>query len=160
MRLVKRLKIGVSVVGLLVGCTAQQNRSARTAGDSRPGCGKPTECQRAAKMAFDAEMARNGKDCLGVTTTTDENDCQVEALRATERNFAAFLDALEGLVGRSPVEASQQAWLNYRAKQCDAIFDFFTPGTIGPSARTRCKINLTRSRMRDLDELFESTLHH
>jgi hypothetical protein len=47
---------------------------------------------------------------------------------------------------------------------CDAlvkVYDIGTikhPGSDEPSARTRCLITLTRSRMRDLKELYAPTL--
>ena len=159
MRLVTRLRIAVGAVGLLAGCSPSKP-SADAGRESPPTCAPATQCQRAARTAFDEEMAREGKDCVGVANTVDENNCQAEALRLTERNFATFVSALEGLVGRSTLVASQRAWLSYRTSQCDAIFDFFSRATIAPSAQTRCTIDLTRSRMRDLDGLFEGTLHH
>ena len=61
---------------------------------------------------------------------------------------------------RLALRDSQQAWLNYRQKQCEAVFDFWRSGTVAPSAELRCKIELTRSRMRDLDSLYEMPLHH
>ena len=127
---------------------------------SRPHCGDAIECQKAAKAAFDKEMARVGKDCTQVRNQRDENDCQSDAAGATERNFAAFYKALEGIIGNAALSDSQQAWLDYRKKQCDAVFDFWSPGTIAPSAELRCEIELTRSRMRDLDSLYETPLHH
>lgn len=105
-------------------------------------------------------MERAGKDCINVSNQHDENICEGEAAGGTEQNFAAFYSALEGIVGSAGLRDSQQAWLDYRKKQCDAIFDFWRPGTIAPSASLRCDIELTRSRMRDLDELYEVPLHH
>jgi uncharacterized protein YecT (DUF1311 family) len=129
-------------------------------GTRLPSCGRPIECQKTAKAAFDAEMARVGKDCTNFGSQQADDSCQGEAEAATERNFRAFYSALEGIVGSSALQDSQQAWLDYRKKQCDAVFDFWRPGTIAPSAKVRCEIDLTRSRMRDLDSLFDTPLHH
>ena len=150
------------MVGLLVLLTAESNR--QTAGSSTPSpqgtCDTPTACQRAAKTALESEMARVGKDCPAVRNTIEENTCLAAALQATERNLLDFLDALEGIVGRRAVEASQRAWRTYRTTQCDAIADFYQKGTIAPSAWARCEIDLARSRMRELDGLFDGPLHH
>lgn len=126
---------------------------------SRTGCGDAIECQKAAKAAFETEMARIGKDCAKAKTQRDENICQSDAATATERNFDAFYRSLENIVGSGRLRESQQAWVDYRNKQCDAIFEFWRPGTVAPSAEMRCKIELMRSRMRDLDSLYETPLH-
>jgi uncharacterized protein YecT (DUF1311 family) len=123
-------------------------------------CSRPAECRRRARMAFDSEMARVGKECVGIKTQHDDTMCQGEAAAATDRNLTVFVDALEGIVGTGALRASQQAWSSYRKAQCDAVFDFFHAGTIAPSARARCDIELARSRMRDLNVLYDGPLHH
>ena len=120
--------------------------------ESKASCGSAIECQRTANAAFGAEMARVGTDCTNVRNQREEDSC--------ERNFSVFYSALESIVGSDALYDSEQAWLDYRKKQCVAVFDFFRPGTIAPSAALRCKVELTRSRMRDLDSLFETALHH
>jgi uncharacterized protein YecT (DUF1311 family) len=71
-----------------------------------------------------------------------------------------FVRALEALVGRDAVLPSQQAWSSYRRRQCQAVFDFHRSGTIAGAAQARCDIGLAWSRMRDLEELIETALHH
>ncbi|HEV2616722.1 MAG TPA: lysozyme inhibitor LprI family protein [Candidatus Acidoferrales bacterium] len=152
---------GVSLFLILSGTTLSQKRQTSDAGlQKSTGCSSTIECQKVAKVAFDAEMARIGKDCKNVMSQREEDSCQSDAAAATERNFSNFYNALEGIVGNKVLNESEPAWLNYRKKQCDAILGFFQPGTIAPSAALRCKIELTRSRMRDLDSLFETPLHH
>jgi uncharacterized protein YecT (DUF1311 family) len=82
------------------------------------------------------------------------------AADTTIQNYQRFLSALETIVARSTVLASENAWLRYRTAQCDAVFDFFRPGTKAGAARERCEISVTRSHMRELDDLFELPLHH
>ena len=118
------------------------------------------DCQTTANAAFEAEGARAGKDCPGVTNQREENACEGAAADTTERNLSTFYNALEGIVGSAPVRESQRAWLNYRKTQCIAVFTFWRRGTIAPSAESRCQIALARSRMRDLESLFEVPLHH
>jgi uncharacterized protein YecT (DUF1311 family) len=160
----RHLSQALIVASLLLVLSASGSSRRETTGDaietSRPGCGDAVECQKAAKAAFDAEMARVGKDCNKVKTQREENVCQGDAESATERNFAAFYSSLESIVGSGRLRDSQQAWVDYRNRQCDAIFDFWRSGTVAPSAAMRCKIELARSRMRDLDDLYEMPLHH
>jgi hypothetical protein len=40
------------------------------------------------------------------------------------------------------------------------VFDFHRSGTIAGAAQARCDIGLAWSRMRDLEELIETALHH
>lgn len=161
MRHLERMLIAASLL-LVLSATGSSRKTTTDAEKptSRPGCGEAIECQKAAKVAFDAEMLRIGKDCTKVKTQRDENICQSDAETATERNFDAFYGALESIVGGGRLRDSQQAWVDYRNRQCDAIFEFWRSGTIAPSAEMRCKIELMRSRMRDLDSLYETPLHH
>lgn len=137
-----------------------KHRVGSAARESKASCGSAIECQRTANAAFGAEMARVGRDCTNVRNQREEDSCESEAAAGTERNFSVFYSALESIVGSDALDDSEQAWLDYRKKQCVAVFDFFRPGTIAPSAALRCKVELTRSRMRDLDSLFETALHH
>jgi hypothetical protein len=50
-------------------------------------------------------------------------------------------------------------WEHYAQKACDAIDSFHPGATIGQSAIAICRIQLTRSRMQDLDVLYYTTLH-
>jgi uncharacterized protein YecT (DUF1311 family) len=63
-------------------------------------------------------------------------------------------------VGPDAIAGSETAWLRYREKQCQAVFEFYRPGTIASAAQARCEIRLAESRMRDLNELFDGPLHH
>ena len=148
-----------SVVPALAGiCLLVLATNARCA--PQPRCASPVECQKAANAAFAAEQARVGKDCISAHNQREDTACALDAADTTERNLSSFYTALQGIVGSDALRDSQRAWLNYRKKQCDAIYAFFKGGTIAPSARTRCEIELARSRMRDLDELFDVQLHH
>src|SRR5689334_9580204 len=121
----------------------------------QPRCGTPVACQKAANAAFEAESARIGKDCGGALNQREETLCLRQAADTTERNLSTFYIALEGIVGNQTLRDSQQAWLSYRKRQCDAIFTFFGRGTIAPSAQIRCEMALARGRMRDLETLFD-----
>jgi uncharacterized protein YecT (DUF1311 family) len=128
--------------------------------------------QRAAHLAYDAEMAEVGNDCPDQLTLEDRNECLNNVRVQTYKNFDAFFAALrEALIDESPndsnalaLDAAQLGFEKYRTQTCDAVSNVYDVGTIKhpgstrPSARTRCLIDLTRSRMRDLAHVYEPSL--
>jgi uncharacterized protein YecT (DUF1311 family) len=62
--------------------------------------------------------------------------------------LAGLRSLLQGDAGAvDRLDASQEQWQHYMQKACEAIDYFFRDGTIRSSAVTRCRIQLTRSRM-------------
>ncbi len=128
--------------------------------------------RHAAEIAYDAEMAHVGNDCPDQLTLVDRNECLNNVRVETYKNFDAFFAGLrEALIDESPndanalaLDATERAWEKYRTEMCDAVSNVYDVGTIKhpgstePSARTRCLIHLTRSRMRDLMQLYQPTL--
>ena len=128
--------------------------------------------QRIADLAYEAEMAHEVGACPEAQTVTDRDVCLNDARVETYKNYTQFFDALrEALIQSSPNDANaltldgtEVVWEKYRVTACDAlvkVYDLGTikhPGSDEPSARTRCLITLTRSRMRDLKELYAPTL--
>jgi uncharacterized protein YecT (DUF1311 family) len=128
--------------------------------------------QRIADLAYEAEMAHEVGACPEAQTVTDRDICLNDARVDTYKNYTQFFDALrEALIQSSPNDANALAldgtevvWEKYRVTACDVlvkVYDIGTikhPGSSEPSARTRCLITLTRSRMRDLKELYAPTL--
>ena len=149
-----------SVVPAFVGVCSLVLLASNSGLAQQPRCPSTLECQKAANAAFAAEQARVGKDCLDARNQREDTACELAAAATTELNLISFYAALQGIVGSDALRGSQQAWLNYRKRQCAAIYDFFKGGTIAPSAQSRCEIELARSRMRDLEALFDVQLHH
>jgi uncharacterized protein YecT (DUF1311 family) len=128
--------------------------------------------QRIADLAYEAEMSHEVGACPEALDVTDRNVCLNDARVETYKNYTQFFDALrEALIESSPNDANALAldgtevvWEKYRVTACDAlvkVYDVGTikhPGSTEPSAQTRCLITLTRSRMRDLKQLYEPTL--
>lgn len=54
---------------------------------------------------------------------------------------------------------TQELWLRYRDKTCEAVGYLWEGGTIRPSREMSCDIRLTRSRMRDLFWLYDVASH-
>jgi uncharacterized protein YecT (DUF1311 family) len=128
--------------------------------------------QHIADLAYQAEMAHEVGACPEALTVSDRDVCLNDARVETYKNYSQFFDALrEALIQSSPNDANALAldgtevvWEKYRVTACDAmvkVYDVGTikhPGSTEPSAKTRCLITLTRSRMRDLKQLYEPTL--
>jgi uncharacterized protein YecT (DUF1311 family) len=128
--------------------------------------------QRIADLAYEAEMAHEVGACPEAQTVTDRDVCLNDARVETYKNYSQFFDALrEALIQSSPNDANaltldgtELVWEKYRVTACDALVKVYDTGTVKhpgstePSARTRCLITLTRSRMRDLRELYAPTL--
>jgi hypothetical protein len=124
--------------------------------------------QHIADLAYEAEMSHE----VGACPVSDRNVCLSDARVETYKNYAQFFGALrEALIQSSPNDANALAldgtevvWEKYRVIACDAmvkVYDLGTikhPGSSEPNSRTRCLITITRSRMRDLKELYAATL--
>ena len=141
-------------------------------GYAQSGTAQDGKQQRIADLAYQAEMDHDVSSCPDAITLTDRNECLNDARVETYKNYTQFFDALrEALIQSSPNDANALAldgtevvWEKYRVTACDAmvkVYDIGTikhPGASAPSAQTRCLIQLTRSRMRDLKQLYEPTL--
>ncbi|HEV2417452.1 MAG TPA: lysozyme inhibitor LprI family protein [Terriglobia bacterium] len=146
-----------------------------------------SQLQQQAKAAFDHEMARQkAGDCPHARSTYDENICLGKAIHATLANYQSFSGALCSLLGQKnpmmdastrdmigptgkPLTAEQMTkefdqveaeWERYRKAQCSAAYDLFKGGTIAPSMGGLCELKLIRSRMADLNYIYDMTLHH
>jgi uncharacterized protein YecT (DUF1311 family) len=141
-------------------------------GWANSGAAQDGKQQRIADLAYQAEMDHEGADCPDATTVVDRNVCLNDARVETYKNYSTFFGALrEALIQSSPNDANALAldgtevvWEKYRVIACDAmvkVYDLGTikhPGSTEPSAQVRCLIQLTRSRMRDLKQLYAPTL--
>jgi hypothetical protein len=141
-------------------------------GHTMKGIAQDGKQQRMADMAYESEMAHEGNDCGNSDTLEDRNECLSDVRVETYKNYEQFFDALrEALIQSSPNDANALAldgtevvWEKYRVTACDAMVRVYDIGTVkhprstGPNAQTRCLIQLTRSRMRDLKQLYEPSL--
>jgi len=124
----------------------------------------PFSYQNQAKAALRSQVSKIGKDCPNTRSTANENICIGRVELETKADFATYYGSLRSLLQASPdavsqLEKSQEEWERYVQKACDAIESFYRGGTIRPSAVVSCRIQLTRSRMQDLDVLYYTTLH-
>jgi uncharacterized protein YecT (DUF1311 family) len=125
----------------------------------------PVLDQKKAASAVQFEMSQIGKDCPDAKTTLKGNSCLIAVEENTQKNFHQFYDALRHLLASDldaarQLDDSQAQWDKYLASACNAVDAFYRSGTIRTWAVTACRIQITRSRMRDLDALYSTTLHN
>jgi len=119
------------------------------------------QAQNNAKQALQSQLSKEGKDCSDARNNLDDKLCITQVSQQTEQDMATFYQNLKQIIGSPPdLEEAQQAWLVYRQKSCGAIGSFFEGGTGQVGFEARCDIQLTRSRMKDLDAIYNLPLHH
>ena len=117
----------------------------------------------AAVEALKAEQANEEKGCSSARSQYEDTICTARLAKQADTNLSVFYDNLKAILGppsQKDLQESQAAWLQYRTKACEAIFEFYKDGTIRNAEQGRCETRLTRERMRDLDYFYESPLHH
>jgi uncharacterized protein YecT (DUF1311 family) len=124
----------------------------------------PAQLQNAARTAFQSQMSQEGKDCPNARTQYDQNICIGQVLAATNHDFEMFYQNLLFLLAPDPtnkenLKKAQKEWEAYREDSCNALDELYKGGTIRGSAVTGCEVQLTRSRMRDLNNLYATVLH-
>ncbi len=125
----------------------------------------PASYQKSAQTALQSQVSQIGKDCPDAKTTIEENACILAVGKKTKADFEVFYASLRALLSQnadavSQLAGSQDQWERYAQKACNAIDSFSQGGTVRFSAVERCQIQLTRSRLQDLNALYETTLHH
>ncbi len=124
----------------------------------------PASYQKTAATALQFESAQIGKDCGDAKNTIEINGCLSGVAEKTESNFRAFYESLRSLLNpgseaAQQLDSSQAQWEKYSTSACDAVDNFYRSGTIRIAAVTGCRIQLTRSRMQDLNALYVTVLH-
>ena len=88
----------------------------------------------------------------GVTLTI--NPCAADDLADSEQRLTRYLsaarDKLTGEVESAPLakqfDEAQSEWETYRDAECNALYDYWSGGTIRTVMALRCKLNLTDER--------------
>ncbi|MBV9610899.1 MAG: DUF1311 domain-containing protein [Acidobacteriaceae bacterium] len=124
----------------------------------------PASYQNTAATALKFEMAQIGRDCGSANTTLEINGCLSRVEETSQRNFRAFYDSLRKLLNRAAgaaqqLDSSQANWEKYSTSACDAVYAFYRDGSIRNAKAIGCRIQLTRSRMQDLNALYDTVLH-
>ena len=99
--------------------------------------------------------------CKEAKSLKDSNDCMEHAALTAKREFVRYFAKLtEGIKdekAKSELRVAQDRWAEYRDKSCSAAFDFYSSGVMRAVMEFACEIQLTRSRMKDLDMIYHST---
>src|SRR5579871_3794380 len=102
-----------------------------------------------------------GELCKDAKSLQESNDCMEQAAITTRREFNRYFAKLtEGIKdekAKSELRLAQDRWGEYRDKSCAAAFDFYGSGVMRAVMEFVCEIQLTRSRMKDLDVIYHST---
>ena len=102
-----------------------------------------------------------GELCKDAKSLQESNDCMEQAAINAKREFNRFFAKLtESIKDEKPkleLRVAQERWAEYRDKSCSAAFDFYSSGVMRAVMEFVCEIQLTRSRMKDLDIIYHST---
>ncbi len=123
----------------------------------------PLPHQKAANDALQLQLSKEGKDCLDVRNNYGDMVCMAEVATQTEKDFSTFYENLKAILdqpNQKNLEDAQTKWVVYRHATCQAIDEFFRQGTARVGMVERCEIQVTRSRMKDLDAIYNLPLHH
>jgi uncharacterized protein YecT (DUF1311 family) len=145
-------------------CVALMSFGVSSSGQGQTDFHKFHDHQKAAQAALNSQESKEGKDCPGADTAYAANMCLGKVSEETQKDFDQFYKNLLALLddaasAQEKLEQAQDQWEQYRTKTCDAIDELYKGGTIRPSANMECYIKLARSRMRDLDYLYNGALH-
>ena len=98
-----------------------------------------------------------GPKCPG-ESTIEINDCQSATLATAEADLQRYLAAARKRLQSDAADDAgvakalaqfdkvQSAWTAYRAAECDALYDYWSGGTIRTTIELTCEIDLTRAR--------------
>lgn len=99
--------------------------------------------------------------CKDAKTMEQSNDCMeqkaINERREFNRYFAKLTEAIKDEKAKSELRLAQDRWAEYKEKSCQAAFDFYASGVMRAVMEFACEIQLTRSRMKDLDMIYHST---
>jgi len=102
-----------------------------------------------------------GEFCKDSKSMQESNDCMEQAAidvkREYVRYFAKLTEGIKDEKAKSELRLAQDRWAEYRDKSCSAAFDFYASGVMRAVMEFVCEIQLTRSRMKDLDVIYHST---
>ena len=102
-----------------------------------------------------------GELCKDAKSLQESNDCMeqtaINVKREYNRYFAKLTESIKDEKAKAGLRLAQDRWSEYRDKSCSAAFDFYQSGVMRAVMEFVCEIQLTRSRMKDLDVIYHST---
>ena len=101
------------------------------------------------ELCKDAKTLQEGSDCM--------EQAAITAKREFNRYFAKLTESIKDEKAKTELRVAQDRFSEYRDKSCSAAFDFYGSGVMRAVMEFVCEIQLTRSRMKDLDIIYHST---
>ena len=102
-----------------------------------------------------------GELCKDAKSLQESNDCMEQAAITVKREyvryFAKLTEGIKDEKAKTELRVAQDRWTEYRDKSCSAAFDFYASGVMRAVMEFVCEIQLTRSRIKDLDIIYHST---
>jgi uncharacterized protein len=110
-----------------------------------------------ARIAALAKISDPPATCSG-ETTIEVNQCQAEESRRADRELARYVAAARARLlseagdsdnsakALAGLDVSQKAWEAFRKAECDAVYDWWSDGTIRGAMYEDCVQAVTRSR--------------
>ena len=96
--------------------------------------------------------------CKDAKSMQDSNDCMEQAFdkvrREFNRYFAKLTESIKEEKAKAGLRLAQDRWSEYKDKSCLAAFDFYASGVMRKVMEFTCEIQLTRSRMKDLEVIY------
>lgn len=104
-------------------------------------------------------FAEETLDCETAWSTLAINQCLYQDLVTAEKQMQHYLakslehNSEEPLAVAS-IQNAQEAWLAFRDKHCDAVYEIWRGGSISTAKSLSCKLQLTQQRTRGLWRAF------
>jgi len=103
--------------------------------------------------AFPPHAVADYKHCFEAGNTIEINDCLGDEFhkvhKELEQTYRRTIKALSPDAGKALDEA-QQIWIQFRDKECLAVYEFWKAGTIRTTKAMVCRIEKTRRRISEL----------
>ena len=117
-----------------------------------------------ARITYLSKISDEPAICAG-SSTPEVNACMAEYARRADRELARYLLAARKRIEDEAIDdpnqetskttltafdASQKAWELYRKAECDAIYDFWSEGTIRGAMYGGCMQSVTKARTEEI----------
>jgi uncharacterized protein YecT (DUF1311 family) len=119
-----------------------------------PDCKKPQD-------KFEQDFCRMKPNCKNQSTQLDMNICSAQSARVADRKLTQIYQQIQAKYKKvrpmykvyNPEQLltdSQQAWMQYRSKNCEFSRSRFEGGSIAPLVHNRCLERITQQRIEEL----------
>lgn len=119
-----------------------------------PNCKKPQD-------KFERDFCRMKPNCKNQSTQLDMNVCSAQSARVADRKLTQIYQQIQAEYRKDRsmyklynseqlLTDFQQAWMQYRSKNCEFSRSRFEGGSIAPLVHNRCLERITKQRIEEL----------